>query len=502
MCGILGIIGHDQVVQDLYDGLIVLQHRGQDAAGIMTYENKFHLKKGNGFVRDVFPGRQMELLKGNLGIGHVRYTTAGSFFDPAEAQPFYVNDPYGIALVHNGNLTNYDKLRTQVIKENKRHLNTNSDSEVLVNILADEIWKLRSKTLGPHKLFQALEKSYKRLTGSYSAVCIIAGAGLLGFRDPMGNRPLCLGKRKTARGEEYIVASESVALDALGFSFVSDVQPGEAVLIDLNYKIHRKQIVKPKWAPCLFEWVYLARPDSIIDKVSVYKARIRLGEFLAKKIKKAIDAGKVKIDVVIPVPDTSRPAAQAIAYELNLKYREGLIKNRYIGRTFIMAGQAKRKRSIKYKLNPIPLEIRGRNVLLVDDSIVRGNTSHKIIEMVRGAGAKKVYFASTAPALRNPCVYGVDLASRKEYVANGLTEAEICKAIGADYLFYQDLKDLISSVKKGNPNIAGFCSACFSGKYPSPEVTEKMLKKVELSRNGGFCDTHGDGIEEGQLSLL
>lgn len=499
MCGILGIKSQNPVVQDLYDGLMVIQHRGQDAAGILTYSDRFHLKKGNGLAKDVFRLEHLLKLKGNTGIAHVRYATAGCY-DASEAQPFIINVPYGIALIHNGNLTNYDELKAEVTKGKRWYINTTSDSEILLLTVANELLKLPKKAFTSHLLFRALENAYQKLKGSYSVICLIADHGLLAFRDPHGIRPLCFGKRFAPTGEEFIFASESVALDTLGFKFERDVKPGEAIFIDERGSVHAKQIMPTKWAPCLFEWVYLARPDSFLDHASVHKARLRLGESLAKKIKKAMAKNGVKIDVIVPVPDSARVAAQAISVEIGIRYREGLVKNRYIGRTFIMPGQGIRKRSIKYKLNVIPLEIKNKNVLLVDDSIVRGNTSRKIIEMVRAAGAKKVYFASSAPPLRHPCVYGVDMPSRKDFVAHNLSEDEVARAIGADGVFYQDLKDLIAAVKTGNPKITGFCHACFSGEYPTPDVTEEVLRRMEDSRVGMEA---GDSYEgDGQLTLL
>ena len=478
MCGIIGIIENNPVAQDIFDGLTVLQHRGQDSAGMMTFDKHFHLKKGIGLVRDVFHTRNMLRLKGNMGIGHVRYPTAGSN-DAAEAQPFYVNSPFGLALIHNGNLTNYDELKQEMLKKDLRYLDTKSDSELLLNVFARSLRLVNAMVLTPEKIFEAMEMVFKRLKGSYSVLALIADYGMVAFRDPYGIRPLSFGKRKKDLMDEYIFASESVAIDTLGFEFDSDVQPGEVVFIDTQRKVHRKQIVKKHWAPCIFEHVYIARPDSIMDGVSVYKTRMRMGSKLVKKIK----ASKIKIDVVVPIPDSSRSSALALAHDLGVKYREGLVKNRYIGRTFIMPGQAIRKKSINYKLNPIKLELKDRNVLLVDDSIVRGNTSKRIIEMVREAGAKKVYFASAAPPITNPCVYGVDMPSKKEFVANGLTEKEICKVIGADGLFYQDTKDLIDSAKEGNPKITNFCYACMGGKYPTPEVNKTLLDKADAMRN-------------------
>lgn len=498
MCGIIGICAATPVVQDIYDGLIVIQHRGQDSAGIVTYEDRFYLRKGNGLVRDVFQPRHIMRLHGNMGIGHVRYPTAGCYTD-AEAQPFYVNSPFGIALVHNGNLTNYTALREEVTKNNSRYLNTDSDSEVLLNVLADEIGKMRAKKLSPTQIFSALKKVYSRLKGSYSVICMIGGHGVLAFRDPHGIRPLLFGKKNASTGTDYIVASESVALNTLGFEVIRDVNPGEAVFIDIDRQIHLKQIAQTSWAPCIFEYVYLARPDSVLDKISVYKSRLRMGSFLAEQIKKAMKKG-LKIDVVVPIPDTARSSSFEIAAELGVPCREGLIKNRYIGRTFIMPGQGIRKRSIKYKLNPIPLEINGKNVLLVDDSIVRGNTSRQIIQMVRDAGAKKVYFASCCPPLRNPCVYGVDMPSRKDFIAHNLTIEEVGKALGADAIFYQELKYLVKAVQKGNPRVTNFCTACLSGKYPTSDVTEEVLQRAEQARGGIQAEEGGNGDD--QLALL
>ncbi len=501
MCGILGIMANEPVAQHLFDGLTVLQHRGQDSAGIMTFEDHFHLKKGNGLVRDVFHTKNMMRLKGNMGIGHVRYPTAGSS-DAGEAQPFYVNSPFGLSLIHNGNLTNYDELKEEVLHKDLRHLNTKSDSELLLNVLATALRGLKTTVLTPPKIFKAMETVFKRLKGSYCVIAMIADHGILAFRDPYGIRPLSFGKRSHPIMPEYIIASESVAVDSLGFDFDSDIQPGEVLFIDMKRKVHRKQVAKTKWAPCIFEHVYLARPDSILDNVSVYKTRMRMGVKLAQQIKKA----KLDIDVVVPIPDSSRSAAQSLAAELGVKYREGLVKNRYIGRTFIMPGQEIRKKSIHYKLNAIKLELRNRNILLVDDSIVRGNTSKRIIQMVRDAGAKKVYFASCAPKMVSPCVYGVDLPSKHEFVAHELNTEEICKVIGADKLFYQEMKDLLSSAMEGNPKIKNFCYACMSGKYPTPEVTKKLLDKAEATR-GTIRKPENMGdlneeIKDEQLSLI
>ena len=505
MCGILGIMGNSNVAEEIYDGLTSLQHRGQDSAGIMTFDGHFNLKKGNGLVRDVFHTKNMLRLKGQMGIGHVRYPTAGSY-DAAEAQPFFVNSPFGIALIHNGNLTNYEQLKNEIIKDNIRYLNTSSDSEVLINVVANEILKLDKLKLEPEDLFKAMEKVFKRLKGSYSCIMMIADHGLIAFRDPNGIRPLVIGERHSeSLVKEYVFSSESVALSGLGFDMLNDVQPGEVVYVDMNHQIHRKQCVTTDWSPCIFEFVYLARPDSVIDKISVYKTRLRMGHVLAQKIGKVLKDENLPIDVVMPVPDTARSSALAVAEELGVKYREGLIKNRYIGRTFIMPGQAIRKKSIKYKLMPIELEIRGKNILLVDDSIVRGNTCKKIIQIVREAGAKNVYFASSAPPLRNPCVYGVDMPSKKDFIANKLNIDEICKEIGADKLFYQELDDLIWAAHEGNKNITKFCSACMDGKYPTKDITVERLDEMEAIRNaserpGGSAEP--ETTADDQLTLI
>ncbi len=418
MCGIVGIVGQEAVNQPLYDALSSLQHRGQDAAGIMTEDNgNLHLRKTNGLVRDVFQEQHMMRLTGNVGIGHVRYPTAGSS-SMSEAQPFYVNSPYGIALAHNGNLVNTDELKRLVTESDHRHLNTDSDTEVLLNVFAHELGKGSAKALTPTAILSAVGEVHRRCSGAYAVVAMIIGYGIVAFRDPNGIRPLVVGSRKTGAGLERIIASESVALDALGFVLDRDILPGEAVFIDKSGKLHSREIVKEQsYSPCIFEFVYFARPDSIIDKLSVYKARLRMGEKLAEKI--LYLRPDHDIDVVVPVPDTSRTAAVQVAHELGVKYREGFIKNRYIGRTFIMPGQAERQASVRRKLNAIDLEFRGKNVLLVDDSIVRGTTSKQIINMARESGANKVYFASAAPPVRYPNVYGIDMPAASELVANG-----------------------------------------------------------------------------------
>ncbi len=494
------MLSNGPVVQDLYDGLIVLQHRGQDAAGIATYDgNQLHMKKGNGLVRDVFRTKNMLRLKGSMGIGHVRYPTAGCYTEE-EAQPFYVNAPFGIALGHNGNLTNYEALKKEVIDKNFQHLNTSSDSELLLNVLA---YELRQETttlaeLTPEQVSKAMKRVFKRIEGGYAVVAMVANHGIIAFRDPHGIRPLVIGVKENSKGrDEYIIASESVALQTMGYKLLRDVQPGEAVYIcEKDRKIHSFQCVKADPTPCIFEFVYLARADSLIDGISVYKTRLRMGKKLAKQIKK----DKLDIDVVIPVPETSRPIAMTMAEELNVKYREGFVKNRYIGRTFIMPSQKARKKSIRYKLNPIPLEFKGKNVLLVDDSIVRGNTSRKIVEMVREAGAKKVYFASAAPPIINPDVYGIDMPTRGELIANRLSIPEIASAIGVDKLYYQTIEDLLAAAHEGNPKIKNFCYSSMGGPYPAGNITEAVLQRVEHERFA--YQTTDATTDDDQMSLL
>jgi amidophosphoribosyltransferase len=485
MCGIIGIVGKNPVNQLLYDGLLVLQHRGQDAAGIVTCDgNTFFMHKNNGLVKDVFQTRHMRNLIGNAGIAHVRYPTAGSS-NAAEAQPFYVNSPFGIVLGHNGNLTNSEQLKSEMFRQDLRHINTSSDSEVLLNVLAHEIEKTsRNAVLNTDMVFDAVAGVHKRCKGAYGVVAMIANFGLLAFRDPNGIRPLVIGKSETDKGTEYIVASESVALDVLGFKIVRDVEPGEAVFIDMEGNFFSRQCAEDaKLNPCIFEYVYLARPDSVIDGVSVYQTRLDMGKSLAEKIKR--EWADKKIDVVIPIPDTSRPSALQVGLVLGLDYREGFIKNRYIGRTFIMPGQALRKKSVRQKLNPIGIEFKGKNVLLVDDSIVRGTTSQQIVQMARDAGANKVYFASAAPPVRFPNVYGIDMPSRDELLATGRSDEEICKEIGADALIYQDLDALIADVKFRNPKIKDFDCSCFDGKYVTGDITEAYLAKIESARADG-----------------
>ncbi|MFM8340912.1 MAG: amidophosphoribosyltransferase [Methylomonas sp.] len=485
MCGIAAIVSNQNVNQDLYDALTVLQHRGQDAAGIVTCEgSRLHLRKDNGLARDVFSNSQMLKLKGNMGIAHVRYPTAGCT-SSAEAQPFYVNSPFGLTLAHNGNLTNTDELKIQVFEDDQRHINTDSDSEVLLNVFAHELQQAGRLTLTVDDVFQAVTAVHKRCRGAYAVVIMIAGFGILGFRDPHGIRPIVYGERKTEEGTtDYMMASESVALDVLDFQLIRDIAPGEAVFIEANGTLHTKQCAEQiDHCPCIFEYVYFARPDSIIDNISVYKARMRMGKKLADKIRR--EWADHDIDVVIPIPDTSRTAASQMAHELGVKFREGFMKNRYIGRTFIMPGQKMRKKSVKQKLNAISLEFKDKNVLLVDDSVVRGTTSEQIIQMARDAGAKKVYFASAAPPVRYPNVYGIDMPAAHELIAHGRTEQEVCEAIGADKLIYQEIGDLIDAVNTGNHNISHFDTSCFTHEYITGDIDDAYLARIEALRNDG-----------------
>jgi amidophosphoribosyltransferase len=483
MCGIVGIFGRGPVNQQLYDALLVLQHRGQDAAGIVTSEDgKLYLRKDNGLARDVFRTRHMIDLRGNMGIAHVRYPTAGCS-SSAEAQPFYVNSPYGITLAHNGNLTNANELKEDLYREDRRHINTSSDSEILLNVLAHELQRLNKLRIEPRDVFQAVAGVHHRCRGGYAAVAMITDYGILGFRDPHGIRPIVFGSRETAEGTEYMIASESVALDVLGFKRIRDLKPGEAVFIDRQGKLHTFQCAaNPVHSPCIFEFVYFARPDSIIDDIYVHKARSRMGVALAHKIQR--EWTNHDIDVVIPIPDTSRTAALSLANVLGLKYAEGFIKNRYIGRTFIMPGQKVRKKSVRQKLNAIHSEFEDKNVLLVDDSIVRGTTSQQIVQMARDAGARKVYFASAAPPVRYPNVYGIDMPSASELVAHGRTVEEVREIIGADRLIYQDLEDLIHAVqKKGKATVDRFDTSVFNGEYITGDVNEHYLGQLELLRS-------------------
>ncbi|MBE9548944.1 MAG: amidophosphoribosyltransferase [Proteobacteria bacterium] len=481
MCGIVGVVGHYSVASVLLDALTALQHRGQDAAGIATLDKrKIHLYKANGLVKDVFDESSLLPLTGNVGIAHIRYPTAGCS-QQEEAQPMYVNSPYGIALAHNGNLTNKDALKKELFETDRRHLNTESDSEVLLNILAHEIQDQHPDKLRPEHLFKAVEGVHKRCHGGYASIALIPTFGVVGFRDLNGIRPAVLGKRESDRGTQYAIASESVALDIIGFETIRDLAPGETIVLTLDGEIHSytSEQAKPL-TPCIFEYVYFARPDSMMDDISVYKARLRMGEALALKIQRL--RPEHDIDVVIPVPDTSRTSALPLAYALDVKYREGFMKNRYIGRTFIMPGQEERQKSVKRKLNPIALEFRNKNVLLVDDSIVRGTTSRQIIQMARDAGARKVYLASAAPPVRYPNVYGIDMPAANELIAHGKTELEVQREIGADWLIYQELDDLIDACREGNPAIKQFDTSCFSGEYVT-ELEPGYLQKLELQRS-------------------
>ena len=484
MCGIIGIVSQSEVNQALYDGLTVLQHRGQDAAGIVTCddEGKFFLRKANGLVKDVFHTRHMLKLKGNMGIGHIRYPTAGCSTS-AEAQPFYVNSPFGIALAHNGNLTNTKLLKDELFKSDRRHLNTDSDSEVLLNVLAHELQKTSKLKPESEDVFKAVSQLHRRCKGAYAAVAMIAGVGVLAFRDPYGIRPVVIGKRETEKGNDYIIASESVAVDSLDFTLMRDIAPGECVFIDMEGNMHSQQCAEnPMLSPCIFEYVYFARPDSIMDGISVHKSRMRMGAKLAQKIKREFPEHDV--DVVMPIPDTSRSAAVTLSEELGVVYREGFIKNRYIGRTFIMPGQTQRKKSVRQKLNPIGFEFEGKNVLLVDDSIVRGTTSQQIVQMARDAGAKKVYFASAAPPVRYPNVYGIDMPSAEEFVAHDRDIEQIRQELGADWLIYQELDDLELAVNK-HKDVERFDMSCFNAEYITGDVDQNYLDYIDSLRNDG-----------------
>jgi amidophosphoribosyltransferase len=498
----MGVVGKSFVNQTLYEGLTIIQHRGQDAAGIVTCDGeRLHLRKNNGMVRDVFHTRHMLNLRGNMGIGHVRYPTAGCS-SSAEAQPFYVNSPYGITLAHNGNLTNGDQLKRDLMDIDRRHLNTDSDSEVLLNIFAFELQKAGKNRdeLTAEDIFAAVSRVHKRCRGGYAAVAMIIGVGIVGFRDPYGIRPIVYGERMTDKGVEYIISSESVGIDALDFTLVRDIDPGEAIFISSEGKFSAKQCArKTQLNPCIFEIVYLARPDSILDKVSVYKARLRMGETLAEKILRT--RPDHDIDVVIPIPDTGRTAALSIAHDLGVKYREGFIKNRYIPRTFIMPGQGIRKKSVRQKLNAIDLEFKGKVVLLVDDSIVRGTTSGEIIQMAREAGAKKVYFASAAPPVRFPNVYGIDIPTSTELVAYNRTEDEVARVIGADWLIYQDVEDLVEAARVGNPAIKGFDTSCFTGHYVTGDVSDDYLAHISTMRNDDAKQSRRDINDEMMVDL-
>ncbi|MGF1739677.1 amidophosphoribosyltransferase [Vibrio profundum] len=481
MCGIVGIVGASPVNQSIYDALTVLQHRGQDAAGICTIEsNRFRLRKANGLVKDVFEAKHMQRLQGNVGVGHVRYPTAGSS-SASEAQPFYVNSPFGITLAHNGNLTNAHEIREKLFEKDRRHINTTSDSEVLLNVLAHEIDTMKGN-IGTDDVFRAVTNVHRAIRGAYAVVAMIIGHGLVAFRDPHGIRPLCLGKREENGRTEYMVASESVALDAVGFDFMRDVAPGEAVYITFDGQLYTQQCAdNPTLNPCIFEFVYFSRPDSFIDKISVYSARVEMGKKLGQRIRE--DYAHLDIDVVIPIPETSCDIALQIAQLIDKPYRQGFVKNRYVGRTFIMPGQQQREKSVRRKLNAIRSEFKGKNVLLVDDSIVRGTTSEQIIEMARDSGAKKVFMVSAAPEIRFPNVYGIDMPTANELIAHGRDNDAICKQIGADELIFQTLDDLVSAVGMGNTDIEKFETSVFNGEYVTGDIDQKYLDFLESLRS-------------------
>ena len=502
MCGIVGVVAHTPVNQLLYDGLLLLQHRGQDAAGIVTSQGPmFHTYKGPGYVRDVFRTRNMRDLVGNTGIAHCRYPTAGSAFSDLESQPFYVNSPFGVTLGHNGNLTNSEALKRELWELDFRHVNTNSDSEVLLNVLALELERAaQHHRLDPDAIFRAVAGVHRRCRGAYAVVAMIAGYGMLAFRDPFGIRPLIIGTNEAMGGREYLVASESVALEPLGFSVLRDVAPGEGIFVDQTGGFHSRQCAEnPSLNPCLFEYVYLARPDSVIDGTSVYESRLRMGGALANQIRGIPEAAD--IDVVIPIPDSSRPSALELANKLGRMYREGFVKNRYIGRTFIMPGQAMRKKSVRQKLNPIGMEFKDKVVLLVDDSIVRGTTSREIVQMARDAGARKVYFASASPPVRYPNVYGIDMPNQRELVATGRSEAEIATEIGADLLIYQRLDALKDAVRETNPALSSFEASCFDGKYITGDVTPEYLSQLAADRDETRGEGDGDRAHESSPAL-
>jgi amidophosphoribosyltransferase len=501
MCGITAIYGYDYVAQDIYDGLITLQHRGQDAAGIVTYDGKFYTRKDFGLVSEVFRTRHMKRLKGYVGVGFTRYSTMGTG-DLEEVQPFLGSAPFGLIIAHNGNIFNAAELRKEIFEKDHRLINSDSDGEVLLNIFSKALTRQDADKLGPEQIWRAVESVHERCKGAYSAVGYIAKHGMFAFRDPHGIRPLLFGKRSVGLKDEYIFASESVTLDILGFEIIGDVGAGEAVFIEENSRtVHRKKIAHENHVPCVFEYVYFARPDSILDGISVYKSRIRMGEKLAEKVKKE----NLDIDVVMPVPDSSRTSAIAVAEKLGIPYSEGLVKNRYIGRTFIMPGQKVRKKSVRYKLNPMPLEIKGKKILLIDDSIVRGNTSKQIVDLVRTAGAEKIYFTSYSPPVISPNLYGIDLATKEELIAANLTVEEIRKFMGADALIYGDLQDMFDSCVAGNPDIKDLDMSCFDGKYKTMDVDEAVLKanaEARIRDKAEKISSAEDSEINSQLNLL
>ena len=477
MCGVIGLFTNSDVFRDLYQGLLAIQHRGQDSAGIVTYSGRFHTKKGNGLVQDIFTPENAQRLRGHIGIGHTRYPTIGGGRGE-DAQPFLVNSPFGIIMAHNGNIINYRELKKELFEKYHRLLNSDNDVEAVLNVFAQELAAQRIRQVTPENIFKAVDGVYKAAKGSYSVVAYIAEQGMVAFRDPYGIKPLVFGVRNDGLKPSYAFASESVSLNLMGFSQIQNIGAGEAVFLDQNRILHRQKIARCPHSPCLFEWVYFARPDSFIDNVNVYNCRVELGRLLAGEIKKL----KLKIDVVVPIPDSARDAAIEIARALDLKYREALVKNRYIGRTFIMPAEGKRRSSVRQKLNPIASEFKGKNVLLVDDSIVRGNTSRAIVQIVRECGAAKVYFASYSPPLRYPCVYGIDMQTKAEFVARGADPDEVARRIGADRVIYQTLANLKKAVRLGNKKLTHFCAACFDGIYPTGDVTPDLLKRIEDER--------------------
>ena len=487
MCGVIGIVGNADIFRDLYQGLLSIQHRGQDSAGIITYDGRFHIKKGNGLVQDIFKPEHTDRLKGAVGIGHTRYPTIGGGAGE-DAQPFTVNSPFGIMMAHNGNVVNYSQLKAELFTKNHRILSSENDVEIILNVFAGELDKLKVRQLTIHEIASAVAGVYRKVRGAYSVVAYIAEQGLVAFRDPYGIKPLSYATRNDGLKPSYAFASESVALNIMNFSEIRNVEAGQVLFLDQARRLHARKVARQPHSPCLFEWVYFARPDSFIDNVNVYTARINLGRLLADEIRKK----KLKIDVVVPVPDSARDAAIEIARKLNLPYREALVKNRYIGRTFIMPADAKRKTSVRQKLNPIAEEFRGRNVLLVDDSIVRGNTSRAIVDMVRECGAKKVYFGSYSPPLRYPCVYGIDMQTKAEFVARDGDAARVAQKIGADMVIYQPLDALKKAVQMENPRLKEFCAACFDGRYPTKDITLATLKQIEADRKN---------IQDNQLEL-
>lgn len=478
MCGVIGLYDNEEVISNIYSAMLTLQHRGQDSAGILTYDGRFHLKKGNGLVKDIFDQKNISRLKGNVGIGHTRYPTVGEG-SVEDAQPFWISYPFGIGGAHNGNVINFIDLKKELFEKSYKIINSNCDIEVILNVFAEYLEKFKSKKFSPDIVFNAIRYIYKRVKGSYSVILNIADRGIVGFRDPFGLRPLLFGIKQDRLIPSFAFASESVALNVMGFKDFEDIEPGSAIYIDKNKNVYKKKISNKPHRPCIFEYIYFARPDSYLNKINVYKARVELGKSLAKKIKKC----NLNIDVVVPIPDSARAAAIEIARILNIKYREGLVKNRYIGRTFIMPGDSIRKNSIKHKLNPINDVFKGKNVLLVDDSIVRGNTSRLIIQMVRDAGAKKIFFASYSAPLTNPCIYGIDMQTKSEFIAANLTMDQIAAKITADKVIYQDPDEMQQAVRKQNRKIKSFCRACFTGIYPTKDVSDKILEQIEKERD-------------------